>query len=56
MNKIFKAIALIGNASEIVIASAMVADLISKLRGTRKATSSTPLVEETPQPDKPIAA
>ena len=56
MNKIFKAIALIGNASEIIIASAMVADLISKLRGNRKAISSTPLAEETPQPDQPIAA
>lgn len=56
MNKIFKAIALIGNASEIVIASAMVADLISKLRGNRNVTSSTPLAEEAPQPDQPIAA
>lgn len=56
MNKIFKAIALIGNASEIVIASAMVADLISKLRGINTASKSTPLAEETPQPDRPIAA
>lgn len=29
MNKIFKAIAIVGNVSEVIIASAMVADLIS---------------------------
>lgn len=56
MNKIFKAIAIVGNVSEVIIASAMVADLISKLRGNRNVTSSTPLAEETPQPDQPIAA
>lgn len=56
MNKIFKAIAIVGNVSEVIIASAMVADLISKLRGTNTASKSTPLAEETPQPDQPIAA
>ena len=56
MNKIFKAIAIVGNVSEVIIASAMVADLISKLRGISNASKSTPLAEETPQPDQPIAA
>ena len=44
------------NVSEVIIASAMVADLISKLRGINNASKSTPLAEETPQPDQPIAA
>lgn len=56
MNKIFKAIAIVGNVSEVIIASAMVADLISKLRGINTASKSTPLAEETPKPDQPIAA
>ena len=55
MNKVFKAIAIVGNLSEVIIASAMVADLISKLRGT-KPTSPTTEAEAIPQPDQPIAA
>ncbi len=56
MNKIFKAIAIVGNVSEVIIASAMVADLISKFRGSRKATSTTIEVEDNPQPEQPMAA
>lgn len=54
MNKVFKAVAIVGNLAECVIASAMVADLISKLRG--KSTSPTTEAEAIPQPDQPIAA
>ncbi len=57
MNKVFKAISIVGNVSEVVIATSMVADLISKIRGIRKATANTIVVEEpNPQPDQPIAA
>ncbi len=57
MNKVFKAIAIVGNVSEVLIATSMVADLISKIRGSRKATTNTIVVEEpNPQPDQPIAA
>ncbi len=57
MNKVWKAIGIVGNLSEVIIASAMVADLISKLRGTNNATSTTIVVEDsTPQPETPMAA
>lgn len=56
MNKVWKAIGIVGNLSEVIIAAAMVADLINKIRGNRKATS-TPVVEDNcPQPEQPIAA
>lgn len=55
MNKVWKAIAIVGNLSEVIIASAMVADLICKLRGN-KATSTTIEVEDNPQPEQPMAA
>lgn len=55
MNKVFKVIAIVGNVSEVLIATTMVADLFNKIRGSRKAT--TIKVEETnPLPDQPIAA
>lgn len=57
MNKVFKAISIVGNVSEVLIATSMAADLISKIRGSRKATANTIIVEEpNPQPDQPIAA
>lgn len=57
MNKVLKAISIVGNVSEVLIATSMVADLISKIRGSRKATANTIVVEEpNPQPDQPIAA
>lgn len=57
MNKVWKVVALVGNLSEVVIATSMVADLISKIRGSRKATANTIVVgEPNPQPDQPIAA
>lgn len=57
MNKVWKAIAIVGNLSEVIIATTMVADLFNKIRGSRKATSTTIVVEEpTPQPEQPIAA
>ena len=56
MNKVMKAIGIVGNLSEVIIASAMVADLISKLRGTNNATSTTIEVEDNPQPEQPMAA
>lgn len=55
MNKVLKAVAIVGNFAEVIIASAMVADLISKLRGT-KPTSPITEAEVIPQPDQPIAA
>lgn len=57
MNKVWKVVALVGNVSEILIATTMVADLFNKIRGNRKATSTTIVVEEpTPQPEQPMAA
>ncbi len=56
MNKIFKAVAIIGNVSEVIIASAMVADFISKLRGNKSTASITVVEDSNPQPDQPIAA
>lgn len=57
MNKVWKVVALVGNVSEILIATTMVADLFNKIRGNRKATSTTIVVEDpTPQPEQPIAA
>ena len=57
MNKVWKAIAIVGNLSEVIIATTMVADLFNKIRGSRKATSTTIVVEDpTPQPEQPMAA
>ena len=57
MNKVWKAIAIVGNLSEVIIATTMVADLFNKIRGNRKATSTTIVVEDpTPQPEQPMAA
>ncbi len=47
MNKVFKAVAIIGNVSEVLIASSIVAEMLSKFRGRRKATKHD---------KKPIAA
>lgn len=56
MNKVWKAIAIVGNLSEVIIATTMVADLLTKIRGNRKATSTTIVVEDNPQPEQPMAA
>ena len=57
MNKVWKVVALVGNVSEFLIATTMVADLFNKIRGNRKATSTTIVVEDpTPQPEQPMAA
>lgn len=57
MNKVWKVVALVGNVSEILIATTMVADLLNKIRGSRKATSKTTVVEDTtPQPEQSMAA
>ncbi len=54
MNKVWKIVALVGNVSEILIATTMVADLFNKIRGNHKATSITNVVEDpTPQPEQP---
>ena len=57
MNKILRAITIVGNLSEIIIASALVADLCNKFRG-KKATTTVLEVEEnvSPQPDLTPAA
>lgn len=54
MSKVLKAFAILGNASEIIIATSIVAEMISKLRGKKNATPTT--AEEAPQPETPIAA
>lgn len=57
MNKVWKAIAIVGNLSEVIIATTMVADLFNKIRGSRKATSTTTIeVEDNPQPEQPMVA
>lgn len=56
MNKVWKAIAIVGNLSEVIIATTMVADLFNKIRGNRKATSTTIEVEDNPQPEQPMVA
>ena len=56
MNKVWKAIAIVGNLSEVIIATTIVADLFNKIRGSRKATSTTIEVEDNPQPEQPMAA
>lgn len=56
MNKVFKVIAIVGNVSEVLIATSMVADLFNKIRGNRKTTTTIKVEETNPQPDQPIAA
>ena len=53
MNKILRAITIIDNLSEIIIASALVADLCNKIRDKKKATTTVIEVEEnvSPQPE-----
>lgn len=55
MNNLWKAIALVGNVSEVIIASTMVADLISKIRGNKTATTSA-VGKPNPDPVTPMAA
>ena len=50
-----KVVAIIGNVSEVVIASSIVAELIGKIRGNKSVTPK-PRTKETPMPDQPIAA
>ncbi len=57
MNKVLKAISIVGNVSEVIIASAMVAELVAKLRGkSTKSTINMVVEDNSPQPDQPIAA
>ena len=56
MNKVLKVIAIVGNVSEVLIATTMVADLFNRIRGSRKATTTIKVEETNPQPDQPIAA
>ena len=58
MNKILRAITIVGNLSEIIIASALVADLCNKIRGKKKAKTTVIEVEEnlSPQPELTPAA
>ena len=58
MNKILRAITIVGNLSEIIIASALVADLCNKIHGKKKAKTTVIEVEEnlSPQPDLTPAA
>lgn len=56
MNKVFKVIAIVGNVSEVLIATSMVADLISKLRGKSTKSTINMEVDEIPQSETPIAA
>lgn len=55
MSKVLKAVAILGNASEIIIATSIVAEMISKIRGNKKNATPT-TAEEVPQPETPIAA
>lgn len=55
MNKVMKAVAIVGNLAEVIIASAMMAEFIGKLRGN-KTTSINMDGDNNPQPDQPIAA
>lgn len=56
MNKVWKVVALVGNVSEILIATTMIANLFNKIRGNRKATTTIKVEETNPQPDQTIAA
>ena len=58
MNKVFKIVAIIGNVSEVLIASSLVVEMLSKFRGKRKAATTTIVVEDdnSPQPETPLAA
>ena len=58
MNKIFRAITIVGNLSEIIIATSLVVDLCDKIRGKKKATTTVIDVEEnlSPQPELSPAA
>ena len=57
INNVLKAIDIVGNLSELIIATTLVDDLFNKIRGSRKATSTTIVVEDpTPQPGQPMAA
>lgn len=57
MNKVLKAISIVGNVSEVIIASSLVAEMVAKFRGSKKAISTTnPLEDNNPLPDQPIAA
>ena len=57
MNKILRAITIVGNLSEIIIATSLVVDLCDKIRG-KKAKTTVIEVEEnvSPQPELTPAA
>ena len=56
MSKVFKAVAILGNAAEIIIAGSVLADVVMKLRGNRKdATGKNKAETEVLEP-KPLAA
>lgn len=59
MNKVMKAISIVGNLSEVIIASSIVADLLLKLRGKKSATKTQPIAVDDanqPQTKSPDAA
>lgn len=56
MNKIFRVVAVLGNAAEIVIAGSILADLIIKIRGNKKATKLMVEDEDSPQRELTPAA
>ena len=58
MNKILRAITIVGNLSEIIIATSLVVDLCDKIRGKKKAATNVIEVEEnlSPQPELTPAA
>lgn len=56
MTKVFRAIAIVGNLAELIVAGSILTDVILKIRGNKPATSPQPQVEDTPLPDNPIAA
>lgn len=56
MNKVMKAVAIVGNLAEVIIASTMMAEFIGKLRGNKTTSSINMDGDNNPQPDQPIAA
>lgn len=56
MSKVFKAVTILGNAAEIIIAGSILADVVMRIRGNKKdATVKNEAETETLKP-KPMAA
>lgn len=56
MNKVLKAIAIVGNLSEVIIASSLVAEMLTKIRGKKNPITTITVEDNNPLSDKPIAA